>query len=78
MRTLDEERSKIRATAKKEADDERKLKDAEKDKLIGDLKTQIDDLKRKSEWQIFFWAASVLMSLKVQSPVSRAAFFVPI
>jgi hypothetical protein len=48
-RTLDEERSKIRATAKKEADDERNLKDAEKDKLIGDLKSQIDDLKRKSE-----------------------------
>ncbi len=48
-RTLDEERSKIRATAKKEANDERNLKDAEKDKLIGDLKSQIDDLKRKSE-----------------------------
>jgi hypothetical protein len=48
-RTLDQERGKIRLAAKKEADDERSLKDAEKDKLIGDLKTQIDDLKRKSE-----------------------------
>jgi hypothetical protein len=48
-RTLDEERSKIRATAKKEAADERSLKDAEKDKIIGDMKSQIDDLKRKSE-----------------------------
>ena len=48
-RTLDGERAKIRAAARKEADDERQLKDAEKDKLIGDLKHQIDDLKRKSE-----------------------------
>lgn len=48
-RKLDEERGKIREAAKKEADEERQLKDAEKDKLIGDLKRQIDDLKRKSE-----------------------------
>lgn len=48
-RTLDDERAKIRDAAKKEALDERQLKDAEKDKLIGDLKKQIDDLKRKSE-----------------------------
>lgn len=48
-RTLDEERGKIREAAKKEADEERQLKDAEKDKLIGDMKRQIDDLKRKSE-----------------------------
>ncbi|MEX1096274.1 MAG: DUF2130 domain-containing protein [Planctomycetales bacterium] len=48
-RRLDEERNKIRETAKKEADEERQLKEAEKDKLIGDLKHQIDDLKRKSE-----------------------------
>lgn len=48
-RTLDEERAKIREAAMKEAHDERQLKDAEKDKLIGDLRTQIDDLRRKSE-----------------------------
>jgi len=49
QRTLDEEREKIREAAKKQAAEERALKDAEKDKLIGDLKRQIDDLKRKSE-----------------------------
>lgn len=48
-RQLDEERSKIRDAAKKEAADERQLKDAEKDKLIGDLRTQIEELRRKSE-----------------------------
>lgn len=48
-RRLDEERAKIRELAKKEAEEDRQLKDAEKDKLIGDLKHQIDDLKRKSE-----------------------------
>jgi hypothetical protein len=48
-RRLDEERDKIRETAKREAADERLLKDAEKDKLIGDLTRQIDELKRKSE-----------------------------
>ncbi len=48
-RRLDEERGKIRDTAKKEAADERQLKDAEKDKMIGDLRTQIEDLRRKSE-----------------------------
>jgi hypothetical protein len=48
-RRLDEERSKIREAAKKEAADERQLKDAEKDKLISDMRSQIEDLKRKSE-----------------------------
>ena len=48
-RKLDEERTKIREAAKKEAADERQLKEAEKDKLINDLRTQIDDLQRKSE-----------------------------
>ncbi len=48
-RTLDEERDKIREAAKKEAGDESLLKEAEKDKLIKDLTTQIGDLKRKSE-----------------------------
>jgi hypothetical protein len=48
-RRLDEERSKIRETAKMEADEERRLKDAEKDSLINTLRTQIEDLRRKSE-----------------------------
>jgi hypothetical protein len=46
---LDEEREKIREVAKKEEADQRQLKEAEKDKLIEDMKRQIDDLKRKSE-----------------------------
>ena len=48
-RRLDEERTTIRESAKKEAADERQLKDAEKDKLISDLRTQIENLNRKSE-----------------------------
>ncbi|HVC97615.1 MAG TPA: DUF2130 domain-containing protein [Pirellulales bacterium] len=48
-RKMDEEREKIRESAKKEAADERDLKDAENDKLIRDLTRQIDDLKRKAE-----------------------------
>jgi len=48
-RRLDEEREKIRETAKKEEADQRTLKEAEKDKLIDEMKRQIDDLKRKSE-----------------------------
>lgn len=48
-RRLDEERAKIRETAKKEAADERQLKDAEKDKLIGVLRKQLDEMQRKAE-----------------------------
>ena len=48
-RRLDEERTKIREAAKKEAVEERQLKDAEKDKLIADLRTRADDLTRKLE-----------------------------
>src|SRR5581483_4098155 len=48
-RRLDEERKQIRDEAKKEADDEGRLRDAERDKLITDLRRQIDDIKRKSE-----------------------------
>ncbi|MCI0745343.1 MAG: DUF2130 domain-containing protein [Verrucomicrobia subdivision 3 bacterium] len=48
-RQLDEERAKIREAAKKEAVEERQLKDAEKDKLINDLRTQLDDMRRKAE-----------------------------
>ncbi|HEY1599251.1 MAG TPA: DUF2130 domain-containing protein [Pirellulales bacterium] len=48
-RRLDEERGKIRDKAKREALEERQLKEAEKEKLIGDLRSQIEELKRKSE-----------------------------
>jgi len=48
-RRLDEERDKIREDATRKAAEERQLKEAEKDKLIADLKHQIDDLKQKSE-----------------------------
>jgi hypothetical protein len=48
-RKLDEERNKIREVAKKEVAEERNLKEAEKEKLIGDLRTQIAELQRKSE-----------------------------
>jgi len=48
-RKMDEEREKIREAAKKEAADERQLKEAEKDKLISDLRKQADDLTRKLE-----------------------------
>ncbi len=48
-RRLDEERAKIRDLAKKEAADERQLKDAEKDNLITTLRKQADELQRKLE-----------------------------
>lgn len=48
-RQLDEERAKIRETAKKEAADQQQLRDADKDKLISDLTTQIKDLERKAQ-----------------------------
>jgi len=48
-RRLDEERGRIRDLAKKEAADERQLKDAEKDKLISDLRVQLDDMQRRAE-----------------------------
>lgn len=48
-RKLDEERTKIRDEAKRQADEEHRLQEADKDKLVGDLRRQIDELKRKSE-----------------------------
>jgi hypothetical protein len=48
-RKMDEERQKIRDQAKKEATDERALKEAEKDKVIDDLRKQISDWQRKAE-----------------------------
>jgi hypothetical protein len=48
-RTLDAERSKIREDALRTAVEENQLHLADKDKLIGDLRDQIADLKRISE-----------------------------
>lgn len=48
-RKLDEERHKIREEAKLEADEEHRLKAADNDKLVADLRRQIDGLKRKAE-----------------------------
>jgi hypothetical protein len=48
-RTLDQERAAIREEAKRQADEEHRLHEADKDKLVSDLRQQIDELKRKSE-----------------------------
>lgn len=48
-RTLDQERQKIREETTREADEAHRLQEADKDKLVTDLRRQIDDLKRKSE-----------------------------
>lgn len=48
-RTLEVERDKIRTDALRHFAQEHQLKDAEKEKQIGDLRRQIDDLKRKAE-----------------------------
>jgi hypothetical protein len=48
-RRLDEERAKVREEAKREADEEHRLQEADKDKLVNDLRCQIDELKRKCE-----------------------------
>ena len=49
QRTLAAEREKIREQAAAQAADQHRLKDAEKDKQLSDMKKQIDDLKRKAE-----------------------------
>jgi hypothetical protein len=48
-RKLDEEREKIRAETSKKIAEENRLKDMEKDKVINDLKTSLEDMKRKAE-----------------------------
>ncbi|MDD4353193.1 MAG: DUF2130 domain-containing protein [Candidatus Nanoarchaeia archaeon] len=48
-RKLDDERKKIYDETSKKIIEEHHLKDIEKDKQMGDLKKQIDELKRKSE-----------------------------
>ena len=48
-RKLDEERAKLKEDARKQAADEQLMRLADKDKLINDLKTQIETLKQKAE-----------------------------
>jgi len=48
-RKLDEERMKLWEDAKRQADEEHRLSTADKDKLVTDLRRQIDDLQRKFE-----------------------------
>src|SRR5207237_4363428 len=48
-RRVDAEIAKVRETARKEAMDERQLKEAEKDKQIADMLRQIEELRRKAE-----------------------------
>lgn len=48
-RRLDGERHKLREEARNLAVEENRLREAEKDKLVGDLRRQINDLKRSAE-----------------------------
>lgn len=48
-RKVDEEREKIREDAVKKADEEHRLKDLEKDKVINDLRSSLEDMKRRAE-----------------------------
>jgi len=48
-RKLDEERGRIREDAEKKVAEAHRLKDLEKDKVINDLRTSLDDMKRKAE-----------------------------
>ena len=49
MRRLDEERKRIREATQKEEDERNRLKLAEKDKVIEDMRKQVEELRRKSE-----------------------------
>jgi hypothetical protein len=49
QRTLDKEREKIRQAAQLEFQEERQLKDAEKDQQLAEMRKQIEELKRKAE-----------------------------
>ncbi len=48
-RKLDEEREKIRGKAEKKLAEAHRLKDLEKDKVINDLKSSLEDMKRRAE-----------------------------
>jgi hypothetical protein len=49
QRAIDAERAKIRESAQKEADEQSRLKLAEKEKTIGDLQAKLQDALRKAE-----------------------------
>lgn len=49
MRQVDAEKDKITEEAKRQFEEQHRLKDAEKDKKLADMTRQIDDLKRKAE-----------------------------
>ena len=49
QRDMDAERGRVREAAKNEVLEQIRLKDAEKDKVISDLKTRIGELQRKAE-----------------------------
>jgi len=49
QRTLDQERGKITAHAKAQADEENRLKIAEKEKVISDLQRKLEDAQRRAE-----------------------------
>lgn len=70
-RTLDAERDKIRLAAKKQVTDEHQLKDAEKEKQIGDMRKQIEELKRKAEQGSQQLQGEVL-ELELEQILSRA------
>ena len=48
-RKLDEERAKVRQEVEEKSTEAHRLKDLEKDKLIADLRTSLDDMKRRAE-----------------------------
>lgn len=48
-RKLDEERAKLQSDARRQAMEEQQLRMADKEKLISDLKTQIESLQQKAE-----------------------------
>lgn len=49
QRTLDEERTNIRKEAEGKVLEQHRLKDLEKDKMINDLKTSLEEMKRKAD-----------------------------
>ena len=69
-RKIDDERNTIREEAKKEAHEENRLRDADREKLVGDMRRQIDDLKRKSE-QGIPQAQGEIMELQLEEILRR-------
>ncbi len=70
-RKLDDERQQIRDAAKKEATEERALKEAEKDKIIDDLRKQITEWQRKAE-QGSQQAQGEVLEIELEETLRRA------